>query len=173
MKRSSEHRAVAVDAVCVLGGFLAGIAAISLLSDSFDPAAAGHSFVAGLHVRGDAPHVNRGPKADRVDIAGFSERFAFTPSNGAASTTALPHSDASGRVLFWIDAENKTTIVPKNLGAPNSTAEHAAKPISGANGPPASAKTLGCEPLASSLTDPLLARFARRCMAQLPSPIFE
>jgi hypothetical protein len=180
-KGFSISRAVAVDAICVISGFLAGISAINLLPGSLDPTAAARSVLHALQTPIAAPHtiVNRDRKGDRLDLVPFSERFSAIQAGSAERATAVPHRDMSGRVLFWIDPASSTMIVPKGVVLAESTRREsvepqpAVKPVPDSNGPPASSKVIGCEPLASRLVDPSLAQLARRCMAQLASPTVE
>jgi hypothetical protein len=176
MHKGTMPRAVAVDALCIIAGFLAAIAATALLPSSLDPAAATRSWLQAIkaNLGSSSALVNRARKGDRLDVLPFSERLAGAPGSGASS---LPHRDPSGRVLFWIDPATNTTIVPK--GVPFGAGERgAAEPAPAAKPPapkelPAPSKIGGCEPVASPLADPIVLRFLGRCMAQLESSLFD
>jgi hypothetical protein len=85
------------------------------------------------------------------------------------SISCLLASDHSGRVLFWIHPGANTTIVPKGVTLP----DHARQPTSGPapqsqdkrDQQPIPTAIMGCEPIASPLVAPDLARFSGRCLA--------
>lgn len=174
MHKGSLPRAVAVDALCIIAGFVAGIATIDLLPSSLDPTAALQSSFYALQAsfHGSGPVIDRARKGDRLDLLPLADRFTGIGFAPPKQIERVPHRDLSGRTMFWIDPAANTMIVPKGLISESAGSE-AVKPRPapksrdrGEEPPP----KIGCEPLASPIVDPVLARLAGRCLAQLGFP---
>jgi hypothetical protein len=150
---------------------LAAVAAWALVAPpSIDPSKASSFGVAELAAQ--PTPVNRTAKADRIAPAraGRGEDAAATLEN---RDTATIYRDSAGRVLFQADPLAKVTVISKGfvlpqlpvretrrapLPTPASSDQHRPVPI-------------GCDPLASPISQPQLARLTGRCLVQNDSNI--
>lgn len=169
-KHLSISWVLASDVACIIGGVLAGAVAIHLLQSAPLPNATGSLWQV---VQPSFEGVNCAGKADRGDLIPFAERFGAVFGAAAHETPASP-DEHSGRVQLQVDPAANTTTVPKGAVSseyrPGSAGKSAEKP-QGVRPEPSPLKAIGCEPLASPLVDPRLARFAGRCLALVSPPI--
>jgi hypothetical protein len=165
MRRTISMRCmIASDAACIVGGFVAAVLVVYLLQNMN---AVGRLPETSVQWQ-ETPTVNRAGKSDRVRLS-FEDRFGREfwiareePSSGSGDSAALP-----GRT----PPAGNTTIVPKGLvisGEPAKAINAPTREVPGTPKPaPSPVKAVGCEPLASPLVEPELARFAGRCLTEL------
>jgi hypothetical protein len=163
---------IASDAACIIAGFIAGAVVIQLLQTASYPGAMSRLFpTLQVNFADSGGEVNRARKGDRLDRIQFGDRFGELFWAAPGDRTPLLLGDHSGRVLFWLSPGVNTTIVPKGvisfdrLGQPGLGPRPESPDKRKQQLIPT--KIVGCEPVASSLVEPDLARFAGRCVAQL------
>jgi hypothetical protein len=152
-----------------LFGGLAAITAWALVAPSFDPAA-----------QIGAPHtghesVNRALKSDRLTLPPNhpqSARTVTTVEVIGVHDAAIVYRDRDGNVLFQIDPVSNVTVVSKGFVVPQLTLRDTpqSKPAPMVETPErdleAAPKLLiGCEPPASPIAEPALARLPGRCLS--------
>ncbi len=148
-----------------LVGGLAAIAAWAVVAPSPDLT---------FHPLGSAagdPAVNRTGKADRLTAS----RVDRGDTNAVATVevvgihdAAIVYRDRDGRVLFQTDPLRNVTIVSKGLVLPQLTVRETSQtPPARIEAPHEVRPTLpvGCEPLASPIAQPALARLTGRCLS--------
>jgi hypothetical protein len=167
-KTVSMRCMIASDAACVAGGFIAAVLLVHLAQtvsrvDSVSDATIRWQ---------DIQSVNRTGKSDRL-VVPFEHRFG--QELWVAQEEQLRTGEApSARGPVRTPAAGNTTIVPKGLVAPAAPAKSSNAPVRDvptSRKPEPSRFTMeGCDPLASPLVEPDLARFAGRCLTELPVP---
>jgi hypothetical protein len=143
---------------------LAAVAAWALVAPpSIDPSRASGLSAAELALQ--ATPVNRAVKADRLAPARAqrSEETAATLENRDAATI---YRDREGRVVFQADQLSKVTVISKGFVLPQLPVRETRRtPVT----TPASSEQrkpvpIGCDPLASPISQPQLARLTGRCL---------
>jgi hypothetical protein len=116
-----------------------------------------------------ATPVNRAAKADRLvpSQADRSGEYAATTVEVRNATTI--YRDRDGRVLFQADPVGNVTVISKGFVLPQlpvrETQRNAPLPTK-APGDQLKPVPVGCEPLASPISQPQLARLTGRCLVQ-------
>jgi hypothetical protein len=143
---------------------LAAVAAWALVAPpSIDPSRASGLGAAELALQ--ATPVNRAAKADRLAPARAqrNEETAATLENRDAATI---YRDREGRVVFQADQLSKVTVISKGFVLPQLPVRETRRtPVT----TPASSEQrkpvpIGCDPLASPISQPQLARLTGRCL---------
>jgi|HubBroStandDraft_6_1064221.scaffolds.fasta_scaffold424303_2 hypothetical protein len=151
-----------------LFGGLAAITAWALVAPSFDPAAQIGATSAGHET------VNRALKSDRLLLPpshAQSERKVATVEVIGVHDAAIVYRDRDGNVLFQTDPVSNVTVVAKGFVVPQLTLRDTpqSKPAPMVETPrdlDAAPKLLiGCEPPASPIAEPALARLPGRCLS--------
>jgi hypothetical protein len=153
----------------LLGG-LAAVTAWALVAPSSDPA---------VNAPGDTgTQVNRADKADRLippRLHRDTPAAVATVEVIGVRDAAIVYRDRSGRILFQTDPVSNVTVVSKGFALPQLTVRDTSHstpvPIEAPRELPAAPTTppaipIGCEPLASPIVQPHLARLAGRCLSQ-------
>jgi len=151
---------------------LAAVAAWVLVAPpSIDPSKA--SSFGAAELAAQATPVNRAAKADRISPA-----RAQRSEDAAASTlenrdAATIYRDSAGRVLFQADPLAKVTVISKGFVLPQTPVRETRRtPVPA---PAASDQRrpvpIGCDPLASPISQPQLARLTGRCLVQNESDV--
>jgi hypothetical protein len=116
-----------------------------------------------------ATPVNRAAKADRLTSSraqsGGQDAIATLENRDAATI----YRDRDGRVLFQADPMNKVTAIAKGFVLPQVTVretERRAPVPTPASGDQHKPVPIGCDPLASPISQPQLARLTGRCLVQ-------
>ena len=143
---------------------LAAVAAWAVVAPpSIDPSRASGFSAAELALQ--ATPVNRGAKADRLAPARAqrSEGTAATLENRDAATI---YRDREGRVVFQADQLSKVTVISKGFVLPQLPVRETRRapvptPASSDQRKPV---PIGCDPLASPISQPQLARLTGRCL---------
>jgi len=149
-----------------LFGGLAAVTAWALVAPSFD-----HATKAGLAA--DA-QVNRAVKADRIApprTSKDSTRPVVTVEVVGVHDAAIVYRDRDGRVLFQTDPVSNVTVISKGIVLPQVTVRETpqSKPapitVPRHNIDAAPAMPVGCDPVASPIAEPALARVTGRCLS--------
>ena len=149
-----------------LFGGLAAVAAWALVAQPFDAAKAN---IGADHEQ----HVNRVAKADRIaaprtDIG--SDRKVVTVEVVGVQDAAIVYRDRDGRVLFQTDPLANVTVISKAFVLPQVTVRETPRstpaPVLMPHNPEAApAIPVGCDPVASPIVEPALARVIGRCLS--------
>jgi hypothetical protein len=149
----------------LIGG-LAAVAAWALVAPpSIDTSNASGANTAAI----TATPVNRAAKADRLTSSRAprsSEGAGATVENRDAATI---YRDRDGRVLFQADPVSKVTVISKGFVLPQlpiRETERRAPVPNPAAGDEHKPVPIGCDPLASPISQPQLARLTGRCLVQ-------
>ena len=151
-----------------LFGGLAAITAWALVAPSFDPAAQIGATQTGHE------SVNRALKSDRLTLPANhpqSARTVTTVEVIGVHDAAIIYRDRYGNVLFQTDPVSNVTVVSKGFVVPQltlrDTPQSKPAPIVETPGDLDAAPKLpiGCEPPASPIADPALARLPGRCLS--------
>jgi hypothetical protein len=116
-----------------------------------------------------ATAVNRAGKADRLiasRVPSGSEDAAATVENRDAATI---YRDRDGRVLFQADSLSKVTVISKGFVLPQLPVRETERRAPVSNPTPGEQHKpvpIGCDPLASPISQPQLARLTGRCLVQ-------
>jgi hypothetical protein len=145
---------------------LAAVAAWALVAPpSIDPSRA--SVLSAAELALQATPVNRAGKADQLAPARTQrgEETAATLENRDAATI---YRDREGRVVFQADQLSKVTVISKGFVLPQLPVRETRRtPVTT---PAASEQRkpvpIGCDPLASPISQPQLARLTGRCLVQ-------
>jgi len=152
---------------CLIGG-VAAITAWALVAPSFDPAA--HM---GLSHAGHES-VNRAPKSDRLVLPPryrHAARTVATVEVIGVHDAAIVYRDRDGNLLFQTDPVSNVTVIAKGFVAPQLTLRDTpqSKPAPLVATPrdldAAPKLPIGCEPPASPIVQPDLARLPGRCLS--------
>jgi hypothetical protein len=148
----------------LLGG-LAAVMAWALVAPPFDAAKA--------NIGADPAPANRIVKADRIvaprtDIGG--DRKVATVEVVGVQDAAIVYRDRDGRVLFRTDPRANVTVISKGFVLPQVTVRETPRgtlaPILMPHTPEAApAIPVGCDPVASPIAEPALARMTGRCLS--------
>jgi hypothetical protein len=155
-KRQARRRTALTGAAYAIAGFLLGALTISLLlplASHVVPTSEGPASV---------QLVNRAGKSGRLDAVSFNDRFAgpdFAPSRQLSDPEPLPSDSASNTTIVPKGAIRSSEVEPNALRREGEQAP--------TNRPPIMPRLVGCEPLASPIVDPVLARLSGRCVASL------
>jgi hypothetical protein len=167
-KTVSMRCMIASDAACIIGGFIAAVLVIQLIQFAGQPARLDGSRET-LAGGPDTATVSRAVKSDRVGVPSFDDRFGGRYWTVHESGAANVDDDRFGRVLWpglatpapqWPDPTDQL----RKPEPANSHSNGSPKPQ------PAPSRMIGCDPVASPLVEPDLARFSGRCFAGLPVP---
>jgi len=149
-----------------LFGGLAAISAWALVAPSFDQAAKA-SLASDNHQT-----VNRGMKTDRIAAprASVGSGRVTTVEVVGVQDAAIVYRDRDGRVLFQTDPLSNVTVISKGFVLPQLTVRETpqSKPapiVVPHNIDAAPAIPVGCDPVASPIAEPALARVTGRCLS--------
>jgi len=149
-----------------LFGGLAAVTAWALVAQPFDTAKANIG-------ADDQQHVNRVVKADRIaaprtDIG--SDRKVVTIEVVGVQDAAIVYRDRDDRVLFQTDPLTNVTVISKGFVLPQVTVRETSRSTPAPilvphNLNTAPAIPVGCDPVASPIVEPALARVIGRCLS--------
>jgi len=149
-----------------LFGGLAAVTAWALVAQPFDTAKANIG-------ADDQQHVNRVVKADRIaaprtDIG--SDRKVVTIEVVGVQDAAIVYRDRDDRVLFQTDPLTNVTVISKGFVLPQVTVRETSRStpapiLAPHNLNTAPAIPVGCDPVASPIVEPALARVIGRCLS--------
>jgi hypothetical protein len=150
-----------------LFGGLAAVTAWALVAPSFEQVTKA-SLAADTHER-----VNRAVKADRVAAPRASvdgTRAVVTVEVVGVHDAAIVYRDRDGRVLFQTDPLSNVTVISKGFVLPQVTVRETPQstpaPIMVPHNIDAAPKMpVGCDPVASPIAEPALARVTGRCLS--------
>jgi hypothetical protein len=150
-----------------LFGGLAAVTAWALVAPNFDQATKA-SLAADTHER-----ANSVAKADRIAAprASVDGRHAVvTVEVVGVHDAAIVYRDRDGRVLFQTDPVSNVTVMSKGFVLPQVTVRETPQstpaPIMAPhNIDAAPAMPVGCDPVASPIAEPALARVTGRCLS--------
>jgi hypothetical protein len=150
-----------------LFGGLAAVTAWALVAPTFDQATKA-SLAADNHER-----VNRVMKADRVappqaNVGG--NRSVVTVEVVGLHDAAIVYRDRDGRLLFQTDPLSNITVISKGFVLPQVTVRETPRSTPAPivvphNIDAAPAMPVGCDPVASPIAEPALARLTGRCLS--------
>ncbi len=150
-----------------LFGGLAAVTAWALVAPSFDQVTKA-SFAADTHER-----ANSAVKADRIagpraNVDG--SRSVVTVEVVGVHDAAIVYRDRDGRVLFQTDPLSNVTVISKGFVLPQVTVRETpqstpAPIVAPHNIDAAPAVPVGCDPVASPIVEPALARVTGRCLS--------
>jgi hypothetical protein len=150
-----------------LFGGLAAVTAWALVAPSFEQVTKA-SLAADTHER-----VNRAVKADRIAAPRASAdgtRAVVTVEVVGVHDAAIVYRDRDGRVLFQTDPLSNVTVISKGFVLPQVTVRETPQstpaPIMVPHNIDAAPKMpVGCDPVASPIAEPALARVTGRCLS--------
>jgi flagellar biosynthesis component FlhA len=150
-----------------LFGGLAAVTAWALVAPGFEQATKA-SLAADTHER-----VNRAVKADRIAAPRTSvdgTRAVVTVEVVGVRDAAIVYRDRDGRVLFQTDPVSNVTVISKGFVLPQVTVRETPQstpaPIMVPHNIDAAPKMpVGCDPVASPIAEPALARVTGRCLS--------
>jgi hypothetical protein len=150
-----------------LFGGLAAVTAWALVAPSFEQVTKA-SLAADTHER-----VNRTVKADRIAAPRASAdgtRAVVTVEVVGVHDAAIVYRDRDGRVLFQTDPLSNVTVISKGFVLPQVTVRETPQstpaPIMVPHNIDAAPKMpVGCDPVASPIAEPALARVTGRCLS--------
>jgi len=150
-----------------LFGGLAAVTAWALVAPSFDQATKA-SIAADTHER-----VNRVVKADRIAPPRTSidgTRAVVTVEVVGVHDATIVYRDRDGRVLFQTDPLSNVTVISKGFVLPQVTVRETphstpAPILVPHNIDATPAMPVGCDPVASPIAEPALARMTGRCLS--------
>ena len=148
-----------------LVGGLAAVTAWALVAPSFD-----HS---NASIADDpALHVNRVTKSDRLPAprATRGDRTVSTVEVIGVHDAAIVYRDRDGRVLFQTEPLTNVTVISKGVVLPQVTVRETPRSTPAPMVVPnrldaAPAIPVGCDPVASPIAEPALARVTGRCLS--------
>ncbi len=149
----------------IVGG-VAAITAWAMVAPGFDYSKAS--------IPGDtSQHVNRVMKADRMAApraAIGSSRAVSTVEVVGVHDAAIVYRDRDGRVLFQTDPLSNVTVISKGFVLPQLTVRETPRSTPAPivvphNLDAAPAIPVGCDPVASPIVEPALARVTGRCLS--------
>jgi hypothetical protein len=151
-----------------LFGGLAAVTAWALVAPSFDQAAR-----ASLAADNNHQTVNRAIKADRMALPRAptgGDHLVTTVEVVGVRDAAIVYRDRDGRVLFQTDPLSNVTVISKGFVLPQLTVRETpqSKPapvVVPHNLDAAPAMPVGCDPVASPIAEPALARVTGRCLS--------
>ncbi len=147
---------------------LAAVAAWALVAPpSFDTSKASGAGAAAITVR--ATPVNRAAKADRLAVSRADRLTGDAAATVETRDAATIYRDRAGRVLFQADPLSNVTVISKGFVLPQFPVRETERrgPVPNkAPGEPQKPVPIGCEPLASPISQPQLARLTGRCLVQ-------
>jgi hypothetical protein len=151
-----------------LFGGLAAVTAWALVAPNFD-------HVSKANLAADShEHVNRVVKADRVAAPRASvdgTRSVVTVEVVGVHDAAIVYRDRDGRVLFQTDPLSNVTVISKGFVLPQVTVRETPRStpapimVPPHNIDAAPALPVGCDPVASPIAEPALARVTGRCLS--------
>jgi hypothetical protein len=148
-----------------LVGGLAAVAAWALVAPSVE------HFNAGMAVD-TAQHVNRVTKSDRLSAprATVGERTVSTVEVIGVHDAAIVYRDREGRVLFQTEPLSNVTVISKGVVLPQVTVRETPRSTPAPVVVPSKLEALpaipvGCDPVASPIAEPALARVTGRCLS--------
>ena len=151
-----------------LFGGLAAVTAWALVGPSFDPATTG-SIAGATHQQ-----VNRIVKGDRLAPPRpnlGSDRAVATVEVIGVHDAAIVYRDRDGRVLFQTEPLSNVTVISKGFVLPQVTVRETPQSTPAPSIVPphnidaAPAVPVGCDPVASPIVEPALARVTGRCLS--------
>jgi hypothetical protein len=148
-----------------LVGGLAAVTAWALVAPNFDHSNA--SIAADTSQR-----VNRVVKADRLPTprATGGDRAVATVEVIGVRDAAIVYRDRDGRVLFQTEPLTNVTVISKGVVLPQVTVRETprsrpAPVVVPRNLDAAPVMPIGCDPIASPIVEPALARMTGRCLS--------
>ena len=150
-----------------LVGGVAAVAAWALVAPNFDQAAK-------ANLASDSQQrVNRVIKADRIaspQANARGDRTVVTVEVVGVRDAAIVYRDRDGRVLFQTDPVSNVTVISKGFVLPQVTVRETPRstpaPIMVPHNIEAvPAIPVGCDPVASPIAEPALARVTGRCLS--------
>jgi hypothetical protein len=148
-----------------LVGGLAAVAAWALVAPSVE------HFNASMAVD-TAQHVNRVTKSDRLSAprATVGERTVSTVEVIGVHDAAIVYRDREGRVLFQTEPLSNVTVISKGVVLPQVTVRETPRSTPAPVVVPSKLEALpaipvGCDPVASPIAEPALARVTGRCLS--------
>jgi hypothetical protein len=148
-----------------LVGGLAAVAAWALVVPGFE------RYNAGIAVD-TAQHVNRVTKSDRVAAprATFGDRTVSTVEVIGVHDAAIVYRDRDGRVLFQTEPLTNVTVISKGVVLPQVTVRETTRSTPAPVVVPSKLEAVppipvGCDPVASPIVEPELARVTGRCLS--------
>jgi hypothetical protein len=153
------------DVTSSLFGGLAAVTAWALVAQPFDTAKP--------NIGADDQHVNRVVKADRIAAPRTnigSDRKVVTVEVVGVQDAAIVYRDRDGRVLFQTDPLANVTVISKGFVLPQVTVRETPRSTPAPILLPhdleaAPAIPVGCDPVASPIVEPALARVIGRCLS--------
>jgi hypothetical protein len=151
-----------------LFGGLAAVTAWALVAPSLEQATKA-SLAADTHER-----VNRAVKADRIAAPRVNvdgTRAVVTVEVVGVHDAAIVYRDRDGRVLFQTDPLSNITVISKGFVLPQVTVRETPQStpapimVPPHNIDAAPAVPVGCDPVASPIAEPALARVTGRCLS--------
>lgn len=149
-----------------LFGGLAAVSAWALVAPSFDQAAKAN-VAASNHEQ-----VIRGTKGDRIAAprSTFGGARVTTVEVVGVQDATIVYRDRDGRVLFQTDPVSNVTVISKGFVLPQLTVRETpqSKPspvMVPQNREATPAIPVGCDPIASPIVEPELARMTGRCLS--------
>ena len=150
-----------------LFGGLAAVTAWALVAPSFDAATMG-SIAGATHQQ-----VNRVVKGDRLAPPRpnlGSDRAVATVEVVGVHDAAIVYRDRTGRVLFQTDPLSNVTMISKGFVLPQLTVRETPQSTPAPVELPRKIEAtpaipIGCDPIASPIAEPTLARMTGRCLS--------
>jgi hypothetical protein len=149
-----------------LFGGLAAVTAWAMVGPGFDQATKAN-IAADHHER-----VNRVMKGDRVAVprASMGDRAVATVEVVGVHDAAIVYRDRDGRVLFQTEPLSNVTVISKGFVLPQLTVRETPRSTPTPlmvphNLDAAPAIPVGCDPVASPIAEPALARMTGRCLS--------
>jgi len=146
-----------------LVGGLAAVTAWALVAPGFDHSSAS--------IAPDTAQINRVTKSDRLAAprATTGDRTVSTVEVIGVHDAAIVYRDRDGRVLFQTEPLSNVTVISKGVVLPQVTVRetpHSPAPVVVPRKLEATpAIPVGCDPVASPIAEPALARVTGRCLS--------
>jgi hypothetical protein len=148
-----------------LVGGLAAVTAWALVTPNFDHSNASTA-------ADTAQHVNRVVKTDRMPTprATGGDRAVATVEMIGVRDAAIVYRDRDGRVLFQTEPLTNVTVISKGVVLPQVTVRETPRStpapiVMPRNLDAMPAIPVGCDPIASPIVEPALARMTGRCLS--------
>jgi hypothetical protein len=148
-----------------LVGGLAAVTAWALVAPGFDHSAASIA-------TDTAQHVNRVTKSDRLPVprATAGDRTVSTVEVIGVHNAAIVYRDRDGRVLFQTEPLTNVTVISKGVVLPQVTVRETTRSTPAPVVVPRKLEAtpaipVGCDPVASPIVEPELARVTGRCLS--------